>query len=141
AVGIVHRDVKPENVFLHNGPTGEVVKVVDFGIAKLLDEQAVSESAITSAHAALGTPLYMAPEQMCNAPSDGRADVYSLAMMVYEMLTGALPFDEGHNFVTIAMVKMRDEPMPMRTRDPAIPRLLDEVVLSALRREPAERPT
>jgi CheY-like chemotaxis protein len=141
AVGIVHRDVKPENVFLHNGPTGEVVKVLDFGIAKLLDEQAISESSITAPHATLGTPLYMAPEQMCNASSDGRADVYSLGMMVYEMLTGALPFEEGSSFVTIAMLKLRDDPAPMRTHDPAIPRMLDEVVLGALRREPAERPT
>jgi CheY-like chemotaxis protein len=141
-VGIVHRDVKPENVFLHNGPTGEVVKVLDFGIAKLFDEHAVSELAITSTHAALGTPLYMAPEQMCNNPlRDGRADVYSLGMMIYEMLTGTLPFDEGYDFMTIAMLKMRDEPAPMRTRNPALPRQLDDVVLSALRREPAARPT
>ncbi|HYC92976.1 MAG TPA: protein kinase [Thermoanaerobaculia bacterium] len=141
AAGIVHRDVKPENVFLHNGPTGEMVKVLDFGIAKLLDEQAVSESLITSRHVAVGTPLYMAPEQMCNELQDGRADVYSLAVMVYQMLTGTLPFEDGYNFMSIAMLKLRDEPAPMRTYDPTIPRHLDEIVLSALSRDPKARPT
>jgi CheY-like chemotaxis protein len=141
AVGIVHRDVKPENVFLHDGPTGEVVKVLDFGIAKLLDEQAVSQSALTSRRVTLGTPLYMAPEQMCNKLHDGRADVYSLAVMVYQMLTGTLPFDGGYNFMTLAMLKMSDQPEPMRAHDPAIAPALDDAVLSALHREPQERPT
>lgn len=142
AVGIIHRDVKPENVFLHNGPTGEVVKVLDFGLAKLLDGHPTPrDSALTSPHAVVGTPLYMAPEQMCNSLRDGRADVYSLAMMVYEMLTGTLPFDDGANFMKLTVLKIRDQPAPMRTHDPAIPRGLDEVVLSALRREPTERPT
>ena len=141
AVGIIHRDVKPENVFLHNGPTGEVVKVLDFGIAKLLDEQAVADSALTSRHVAIGTPLYMAPEQMSNTLHDGRADVYSLGVMVYQMLTGALPFDAGYNFMTMAMLKMSDDPAPMRTHDPAVPTALDEAVLSALHREPKARPT
>ncbi|HEY0372981.1 MAG TPA: protein kinase [Thermoanaerobaculia bacterium] len=141
AVGIVHRDVKPENVFLHNGPTGEIVKMLDFGIAKLLDEHAASESAVTSRRLALGTPFYMAPEQMYNDPVDGRTDVYSLGVMVYEMLTGALPFENGENFMTIAMLKLRDEPLSMRIRDPKIPRDLDQAVLSALRRDPAARPT
>jgi serine/threonine protein kinase len=139
AVGIVHRDVKPDNVFLHNGPTGEVVKVVDFGIAKLLDEQAVSDSALTSRRIVLGTPIYMAPEQMCGALHDGRADVYSLAVMVYEMLTGALPFDNDTPFA--AMLKLTADPEPMRTHDPSLPRALDNAVLAALRREPTERPT
>jgi eukaryotic-like serine/threonine-protein kinase len=140
AVGIIHRDIKPENVFLHNGPTGEVVKVLDFGIAKLLDEHAVS-SALTSRHVALGTPLYMAPEQMSNTLHDGRADVYSLAVMVYQMLTGRLPFDDGYNFMTMAMLKMSDEPAPMRNHDATLPAALDEAVLSALHAEPRARPT
>lgn len=141
AVGIIHRDVKPENVFLHNGPTGEVVKVLDFGLAKLLGDPAVSvSSSLTAPHVALGTPLYMAPEQMRNAPVDGRADVYSLALMVYEMLTGKLPFDDGYSFMSIAMHKLGEEPKPMRTHDPKLSRRLDEAVLSALHREPAQRP-
>jgi CheY-like chemotaxis protein len=140
-VGIVHRDVKPENVFLHSAPTGEVVKVLDFGIAKLLDESSGPQSALTSRHVTLGTPLYMAPEQMRNATVDGRADVYSLAMMVYEMLTGTVPFDDCYDFTTLAMVKMRDDVAPMRERDPSIPAELDDVVLRALSREPEARPT
>ena len=140
SVGIVHRDVKPENVFLHRAPTGETVKVLDFGIAKLLDEKAAAGPALTSRHVTVGTPLYMAPEQMAGSAVDGRADVYSLAMMVYEMLTGAVPFDDGYDFMGLAIVKMRDDPAPMRAHDPAISPKLDEVVLGALTREPATRP-
>jgi CheY-like chemotaxis protein len=140
SVGIVHRDVKPENVFLHNAPTGEVVKVLDFGIARLLDEKPASGATLTSRHVTLGTPLYMAPEQMSNASVDGRADVYSLALMVYEMLTGALPFDETFDFMSLAMAKMRNDPVPMGSHDPSIPAALDEVVMEALSREPAARP-
>jgi CheY-like chemotaxis protein len=141
AVGIIHRDIKPENVFLHNGPTGEVVKVLDFGIAKLLDDHGAQESSLTSRYTALGTPLYMAPEQMCNTLHDGRADVYSLAVMVYQMLTGALPFGDGYDFMSIAMLKLREEPTPMRHHDPALPRALDDAVLGALHRDPTARPT
>ncbi|HYR27278.1 MAG TPA: protein kinase [Thermoanaerobaculia bacterium] len=139
-VGIVHRDIKPENVFLHHAPTGEMVKVLDFGIAKLLDDKA-AESALTSPHVTLGTPIFMAPEQMCNAAVDGRADVYSLAMMVYEMLTGTLPFDDCCDFMRLAMIKMHEDATPMRAHEPALPTGLDEVVLSALSRDPAARPT
>lgn len=140
-LGIVHRDVKPENVFLHNGPAGEVVKMLDFGIAKLLDDQSASSSALTSRRTAVGTPVYMAPEQMRNDRHDGRADVYSLATMVYEMLTGTVPFDDGFSFMNLALIKLRDDPAPMRSRDTSIPRALDNAVLSALRRDPAQRPT
>jgi len=141
AIGIIHRDVKPENVFLHNGPTGEVVKVLDFGLAKLLGEQAVSASTgLTAPHVAVGTPVYMAPEQMRNAPHDGRADVYSLGAMVYEMLTGKVPFDDAYSFMSIAMRKLAEDPKPMRAHDPSLSRELDDAVLSALHREPAQRP-
>ena len=140
-LGIVHRDIKPENVFLHHAPTGEMVKVLDFGIAKLLDDKAAPESGLTSPHVTLGTPIFMAPEQMYGRPVDGRADVYSLAMMVYEMLTGALPFDDGCGFMRLAMSKMQEDATPMRTYEQSIPAGLDEVVLSALSREPAARPT
>jgi CheY-like chemotaxis protein len=136
--GIVHRDIKPENVFLHNGPVGEVVKVLDFGIARLLDEQA-PESALTSRRIVLGTPRYMAPEQMCNGHHDGRADVYSLGVMVYEMLTGKVPFDDD-DALPFAMLKLWKKAAPMRTHDSTIPPELDDVVLSALQRDPDERP-
>jgi len=139
AMGIVHRDIKPENVFLHNGPVGEVVKVLDFGIARLLDEQA-TESSLTSRRIVLGTPLYMAPEQMCNSHHDGRADVYSLGVMVYEMLTGKLPFDDGPDSLPMVMLKLWKKPVPMRTHDPAIPPELDEVVMSSIERDPEVRP-
>jgi CheY-like chemotaxis protein len=140
-VGIVHRDIKPENVFLHNAPVGEVVKVLDFGVARLLDGKGACETRLTSGHVTVGTPLYMAPEQMYSAAVDGRADVYSLAMMVYEMLTGVLPDDEGHDFMTLAALRANNDPAPMRIHNPSIPEEVDEVVLRALSRDPETRPT
>jgi CheY-like chemotaxis protein len=86
-----------------------------------------------------GADYVTKPEQMCAQPLDGHADVYSLAMMVYEMLTGTLPFDDGSH--VMSMLKLTEDPAPMRTHAPAIPQGLDEVVLSALRREPKARPT
>jgi len=84
------------------------------------------------------SPLYMAPEQMRNAIHDGRAAVYSLGVMVYQMLTGALPFE---GVMMMAMLKLTEEPPSLRTHNPAITRDLDEVVLLALDADAMERPT
>ena len=91
--GVVHRDIKPPNIFLHHGPAGEIVKVLDFGIAKLVGDAAGSEyMTMTLEGDLLGTPAYMAPERLSNRPYDGRADVYGVGVMAYQMLTGVLPF-------------------------------------------------
>src|SRR5208283_3583884 len=96
-LGIIHRDIKPENIALIKGEQGDLVKVLDFGITKLregrLKEEAGSLSlAATGTVFAIGTPEYMSPEQVRQNDLDGRADLYSLGIVFYEMLTGDLPF-------------------------------------------------
>src|SRR5262249_36060406 len=93
ASGIVHRDIKPDNIYLNRTAVGEVVKVVDFGIAKLMDDTGgQNNESLTVTGGLLGTPTYMAPERLENKPYDGKADVYSLGIMLYRMLAGRVPF-------------------------------------------------
>jgi eukaryotic-like serine/threonine-protein kinase len=136
ARAIVHRDLKPENVFLSekNGAP-DFVKVFDFGVAKLdrPDGRATIEGAI------LGTPEYMAPEQASGAPVDGRADIYSLGCIAYEMLTQRQVFGGGAQ-KDILLRQMTVTPPPLRTHVPTIPPALDAVVMSALAKDPARRP-
>jgi serine/threonine-protein kinase len=96
--GVLHRDLKPENVLLpeHGGP-----KVLDFGVAKAMPQAGV-DGTVTAGATIVGTPAYMAPEQIRGEAVDVRADVFSLAVMTYEMLTGRLPFGAG-SFVDVAM--------------------------------------
>lgn len=140
-VGIVHRDVKPANVFLHQGPLGEVVKVLDFGIAKLVGEAAL-EGQATAAGMILGTPAYMAPERLRGAAYDGRSDIYSLGTVLYEMLSGRLPFlARTRNPLEMASLKLSAEPERLGRLVPSLPPEIEEAVMRALAREPAERPT
>jgi CheY-like chemotaxis protein len=137
--GIIHRDIKPPNIFLHRGRTGEIVKVLDFGIAKLVGDAAGSEY-MTLEGDLLGTPAYMAPERLSNRPYDGRADVYAVGIMTYQMLTGQLPFI-GADPMAIAMQHMNAAPPPLRDHLPDLPAAVESVVMQALAKNPAERPT
>ena len=138
--GIVHRDVKPANVFLHRGPRGEVVKVLDFGIAKLLDEDARSGH-LTVDGGIIGTPAYMAPERFRGVTPTGATDVYSVGVMLYQMLSGRLPFDSSDSdLVAIAMMHLNREPAPLRALAPDVSLEVEQVVMSALRKDPAQRP-
>jgi serine/threonine protein kinase len=143
AAGIVHRDIKPSNVFLH-GTNGErVVKVIDFGIAKLTDEsQAPGAESTTQSGMFLGTPAYMAPERVFNQPYDGRADVYAVGVMIYEMVAGRLPFERtigGH----LSLMRMHavEEAPPLSKVVPDAHPMLVETVTRAMKKEPADRPT
>jgi hypothetical protein len=142
AAGIVHRDIKPSNVFLHQGKGEEMVKVIDFGIAKLTDESAGDDArTVTIAGHLVGTPEYMAPERVSGEPYDGRADVYAVGVMLYEMLTGQLPFqskDGGH--WSTAMMHVSRTVEPLSKVEPSVPPQLDALVLRTLSKAPAARP-
>jgi serine/threonine protein kinase len=137
AAGIIHRDIKPANVFLHHGRSGEVVKVLDFGIAKLLDDGGAE---LTVEGSLVGTPAYMAPERLSSAPYDGRSDVYSVGIMLYEMLCGQPPF-KSKDLMAVAMMQMTQEPRPPREHNSSIPRAVEALVLETLSKDPAQRPT
>jgi len=142
AAGIVHRDIKPDNVFLHMADGDEIVKVVDFGIAKLLDVSAADIAEATRLGAVVGTPAYIAPERLLGRPYDERADIYSLGVLLYVMLTGELPFGESSNAIgEMIRLHLSETPHPLRERNAAVPEQLAETVMLALDREPSRRPT
>jgi hypothetical protein len=138
--GIVHRDLKPDNVFLVRDPampSGERVKILDFGIAKLAEKQP-GNSARTHSLMLLGTPLYMSPEQCRSAAHvDHRSDIYSLACIIFELLCGRTPFD-GEIGELIAKHQMEAPPL-MRSFVPQIPEALERLVASMLVKDPAQR--
>lgn len=118
SLGIVHRDLKPENIFLLNEAQGSVtVKVLDFGIAKLAhNHPGASDANLTRGDMIFGTPQYMAPEQIRGKPLDHRADIYSLTVIFYEMLTGQVPYDSEDlaDVVSVLTQHLRD-PIPKIT--------------------------
>ncbi len=141
AMGVIHRDIKPANIFLHRARSGEIVKVLDFGIAKLVSDFSGADTAtLTLEGSQLGTPAYMAPERISNQPYDGRADVYSLGVMLYEMLAGHPPFT-ARDPVAVALQQISAQPLPLRDVIPAVPPPVDEVVMQALNKNPTLRPT
>ena len=141
AAGVLHRDVKPSNVFLHQTPGGEVPKILDFGIAKMTQEAALGQS-LTVDGSLLGTPAYMAPERFRRGPYGAKSDIYSVGAMLYEMLTGRLPFIPG-SADPLALVAMQaeEDPAPLRLRCPEASPALERLVRSALGRNPDARPT
>ncbi len=135
ARGIVHRDLKPDNIFLvRHDDDHDFVKVLDFGIAKLMDATDVK----TRAGAILGTPYYMSPEQCQGKSVDPRADVYSLGVILYQMVTGRLPF-EGQSLGELLMAHMSRPPPPPRTFEPSLPPGAEEALLQALAKDREQR--
>ncbi|MGD0949503.1 MAG: serine/threonine-protein kinase [Candidatus Binatia bacterium] len=129
---VVHRDLKPENVMLL--PNGKV-KLMDFGIALDTTMRKMTWAGLSTT---MGTPDYMAPEQVKGLRGDERTDIYSLGAILYEMLTGEVPFP-GDNVYAAMRAKMRDDPTPPRRLRPEISPALEEVVLHALERDPRDR--
>ena len=141
AAGIVHRDIKPENVFLHRTRSGEVIKVLDFGIAKLVGE-GEGIPAVTGAGGFIGTPTYMAPERLRQGSYDGRSDVYSVGVMLYQMLSGRPPFESpSQSYLEIVLGHLNQPPQPLRERRPSIPESVSQVVMHTLEKDPQSRPT
>ena len=142
AHGLVHRDLKPDNVMLQErGRQRDIARVLDFGIAKLRDDSRQSQLAMTQAGDMLGTPQYMAPEQIKGEAIDGRTDIYALGCILYEMVTARLPF-EGPTVMSLLSKHLLDAPMPPSQRRPdlGIPKAIDDLVLSAMAKLPIARP-
>lgn len=127
---LIHRDVKPGNVIV--GPDGHVT-LTDFGLAKVVESMKLTASGET-----FGTLEYMAPEQ-ARGEAGPASDIYSLGVMAYEMLTGRLPF-QGTNQATLLYQHLHEPPPPLRRWNPAVPPEVEQVVLKAMAKEPAERP-
>ena len=140
--GLIHRDLKPGNIFIEqrsNLPA--VVKVLDFGVAKFVVEEHDDDyKTLTQVGAIIGTPRYMSPEQCSGAaPLTPASDVYSLGLILYEMLTGAVPFS-ADSFLAVALKQVSEPPRPPREIVPSTPEEVERVVLHALAKEPRARP-
>lgn len=139
--GIIHRDMKPANIFLHRLTTGAIHgKILDFGISKVLNTGPMNFS-LTKTGTVVGSPAYMSPEQASGRDDiDGRADVWSLGVLMFEALTGTLPH-EAPNYNALMVKILSQDPDPVAKRNPALPRIVCEVVDSCLQRNRDRRPT
>lgn len=141
SLGIVHRDLKPDNIMLIQNPQGrEQAIVLDFGIAKILNQQNDQRTILTQAGTFFGTPKYASPEQAMEKPLDGRSDIYTLGIIIYEALSGAAPFD-APSVMEILIKHINHNPLPLRSFKPElnIPTQLDELVMKCLKKKPEER--
>ncbi|HKY03988.1 MAG TPA: SUMF1/EgtB/PvdO family nonheme iron enzyme [Blastocatellia bacterium] len=137
SLGIVHRDLKPDNIMIcRKGAESDYVKVLDFGIAKTIADD--GNENLTKTGFVLGTPVYMSPEQLSGEKLDARSDIYSLAIIVYEMLSGKLPF-EGDTAHSIMIKRLTSSPVPLRNVSPNVSDAVDRVVMEALARDPENR--
>jgi serine/threonine protein kinase len=141
--GIVHRDMKPENVFLtHQAGAADFPKVLDFGLAKVTEKQMGHRSVmhLTQHGTIFGTPEFMSPEQALGAELDRRSDVYALGLIFYEMVTGRLPFEvTGKREIMAAQVRTAPIPLSKRVRGKTFSPALDAVIAKALEKNPADR--
>lgn len=128
--GIVHRDIKPQNIMLLQDGT---IKVTDFGIARFSDK-----STRTMTDQAIGSVHYIAPEQARGDVTDGKSDIYSVGVMLYEMLTGKLPFD-GESAVSVALMQLQSTPKRPREVNPGIPIGLEQITMKAMQKQPSAR--
>lgn len=142
AADIVHRDLKPENIFLQpRGSQGDLVKILDFGLARSLEPDAVVTDGrrLTNPGMPIGTPEYMAPEQAEGRPADARADIYALGAILYEIVSGTPAFS-GTGYADILARKSSEDPQPPSLFRPDVPPELEQLILSMLERDREHRP-
>ncbi len=130
--GVVHRDVKPSNIIVQ--PTGHI-KITDFGIAHIEDPSGAVQ---TQAGEILGTPAYMSPEQVLSRPVDGRSDLFSLGVIMWEMATGQRPF-RGENLPALFRGVTQETPAPPEKLNPAVPAALSKIIMRCLEKKPEDR--
>jgi tRNA A-37 threonylcarbamoyl transferase component Bud32 len=132
---VIHRDLKPENIFLAiDEDKRDLVKLLDFGIAR-----SMQDARLTGAGEVFGTPQYMAPERITSIDAGPAADLYALGVILYEMLTGELPFDAS-DVATFFIKHMKEPPPPVRSRNPEVPEAIERLVLELLEKDPKDRP-
>jgi serine/threonine-protein kinase len=140
--GIVHRDMKPENIMVECRDNEDFVKVLDFGIAKIVSGDGTKGApALTAVGQTVGTLEFMSPEQLRGKPLDGRSDVYALGMVAFEMLTGQLPFKDAKNTTEVIQFHLQGTPPPPSALRPdlQIPAVVDEVVLKMVAKSRDDR--
>lgn len=137
--GIIHRDLKPENVFISPGPRGEQARLLDFGIARLVEPEA--GSAVSQVGVVLGTPEYLSPEQAVGAKVDTRSDLYSFGVLMYRVLAGRLPFD-GPSPRHFLAQHASHAPLPLDRAAPSLSRYIGllSLVMRLLEKDPMKRP-
>jgi serine/threonine protein kinase len=134
--GVIHRDIKPDNIMVVGDEDLEKVKLMDFGIARLRDAGATSQ--LTRAGVIMGTPAYMAPEQAEGTEASERTDIYALGIVLYELLSGSVPF-RASTPGAVLLKQIREVPQPLRDLRREIPFTVENVVMQALQKDPANR--
>jgi len=141
AAGVIHRDIKPANIMLARTARGELIKVLDFGIARLVDE-VLEGGPVTAGDQVVGTPHYMAPERLLGRTADERSDLYSVGAMLYQMLCARLPYGSGGATpLGQALRQLQSSAVPVDRIRPGVPRELSEAVMRSLDADADRRPT
>lgn len=138
--GVIHRDLKPDNILVEHTAEAPRPRVLDFGVARLIDADGPAATLATEAGQLMGTLPYMSPEQVEGQPADTRMDVYALGVILYELLTGRLPIDVRNDTLLTALKRIREEPpQPLRQLAPALRGDLEIIVATALEKDPQRR--